>query len=320
MRTLPAAGCLLLSALLPVLTALPAWAGEDPLAGGPPPPAAATDGTTAVGDYFAHWSERVHEAQSSQPGWMTPLVTVTPRLEQEVRFDQSWQQLGNGAHVTNYGGGKGLELIPTTSNEIIINTPPYLDRTYARARMVNGLPGEGTGFQDDPVLLIKQRLLSSPESQGNYILSAFLGVSAPTAATRFVSAYDTWSVTPTLAAGKGWGDFDIQATVGLQMPMAYASENGNALNSNVAFQYHFERYFWPELEVNNTYWTNGPRGGRFQTFITPGIIFGRFGLGDGAKLILGVGYQFAVTPPEDNLDPLTPLYDRALLATARVAF
>ncbi|OIQ90849.1 hypothetical protein GALL_272500 [mine drainage metagenome] len=292
--------------------AQPVWADEAMTAG----PAQPEQGLSAgSGDFLTDWYARVHQAQSSQPGWMTPLVTVTPRLEQEVRADMSWQQLGNGAHMASYGGGKGLELIPTTTNEIVINAPSYLDRTYARSHAT-----EGTGYADDPVLLIKQRLLSSPESQGNYILSAFLGVTAPTAATRFTAHYDAWSVTPTLAAGKGWGDFDIQATMGLQMPVSYASENGNALNSNVTFQYHFERYFWPELEVNNTYWTNGPRGGRFQTFLTPGIIFGRFGLGDGAKVILGVGYQFAITPPEDNLEPLTPTYDRALLATARVAF
>ena len=35
----------------------------------------------AISDYFAHWFDRVKEAQASQPRWMTPLVTVTPRLE-----------------------------------------------------------------------------------------------------------------------------------------------------------------------------------------------------------------------------------------------
>ncbi|HEX2943327.1 MAG TPA: hypothetical protein VHO91_19900, partial [Rhodopila sp.] len=37
-----------------------------------------------IPDYFAHWFDRVRVAQASQPHWMTPLVTVTPRLEQEV--------------------------------------------------------------------------------------------------------------------------------------------------------------------------------------------------------------------------------------------
>ncbi len=43
--------------------------------------------TVSLSDYFANWENRVHYAQSTQPHWMTPLVTVTPRLEQEVRYD-----------------------------------------------------------------------------------------------------------------------------------------------------------------------------------------------------------------------------------------
>ncbi|HKH80115.1 MAG TPA: hypothetical protein VKA03_00600 [Methylovirgula sp.] len=61
-----------------------------------------------IEDYFLHWCDRVHEAQATQPHWMTPLATVTPRLEEEIRYDQSFQQLGNGAEVTNFDSGKGL--------------------------------------------------------------------------------------------------------------------------------------------------------------------------------------------------------------------
>jgi hypothetical protein len=74
-----------------------------------------------ITEYFATWYDRVHAAQESQPHWMTPLATVTPRLEQEYRYDQSCQQLGNGAQISNFFGGKGLELIPTTTNEILLN-------------------------------------------------------------------------------------------------------------------------------------------------------------------------------------------------------
>ena len=61
----------------------------------------------------------VSATQAAQPKWMTPLVTVTPRLEQEFRFDFYDQQngtgsQGNGQHITNYGGpgGARVELIP----------------------------------------------------------------------------------------------------------------------------------------------------------------------------------------------------------------
>ena len=33
------------------------------------------------------WINMVSASQDAQPHWMTPLVTVTPRLEQELRWD-----------------------------------------------------------------------------------------------------------------------------------------------------------------------------------------------------------------------------------------
>ena len=41
----------------------------------------------------------------------------------------------------------------------------------------------------------------------------------------------------------------------------------------------FREYFWPELEVNYTYWPNGIHTGLSQVLLTPGIIFGRFKIG-----------------------------------------
>jgi hypothetical protein len=62
----------------------------------------------------------VSKAQAEQPHWMTPLVTVTPRLEQEYRYDQSIESMPGGNTLTSYGGGKGLELIPAENVEVII--------------------------------------------------------------------------------------------------------------------------------------------------------------------------------------------------------
>ena len=39
--------------------------------------------------FFTNWLANVSSTQEAQPHWMTPLVTVTPRLEQEYRFDYS---------------------------------------------------------------------------------------------------------------------------------------------------------------------------------------------------------------------------------------
>jgi hypothetical protein len=262
-----------------------------------------------VGDYFNTWFDRVSEAQASQPHWMTPLVTVTPRLEQEFRYDQYWERAGNGSSMDVSDSGKGLELIPTTTNEVLINLPPYQDRSYKK-------PADGWG--DWPFLTVKQRLLSSPEDQGNYILTAFLGVSAPSGNAAFTS--HAWLLTPTLAGGVGWGDFDVQATAGVSIPLSHESLVGTAFPLNVAFQYHFLQYFWPEFEINDTYWSGGPRDGKNQTFVTPGVIFGRFAIAGRAKLIVGVGYQLAVAPAKTLTPVLTPLYDHSWLLSARVAF
>ena len=71
--------------------------------------------------YFANWTSRVVEAQQSQPHWIAPLATVTPLLVQQVRYDQFWEHLGTGANINNYNNGHGLELIPTTTNEVLLN-------------------------------------------------------------------------------------------------------------------------------------------------------------------------------------------------------
>ena len=226
---------------------------------------------------------------------MTPLVTVTPRLEQEVRYDQYWQNLGNGGVLDTYGSGKGLELIPTTTNEVLINPPAYQER-------YNKKPA--SGWADDQFLIIKQRLLSANEQNGNYIVTAFLGFTAPTGTPAFTNR--SWIITPTLAGGKGWGDFNIQATVGIPVPLAHHDIIGTSIATNVALQYHVLQYFWPEFEMNYTYWANGLRGGKNQIFLTPGLILGRFEIHDRVRFIIGAGYQFAVSPALTKEPVLTP--------------
>jgi hypothetical protein len=266
-------------------------------------------GAGAVGDYFDNWFARVAQAQDSQPHWMTPLATVTPRLEEEVRYDQFWERAGNGSSIDMYGSGKGLELIPTTTNEVLINVPSYEDRYFKK-------PAQGWG--DWPFLTVKQRLLSSPEDQGNYILTAFLGVQAPSGNAAYTN--HAWLITPTIAGGMGWGDFDVQATTGVAIPLRETSVIGYAVATNVALQYHFSQFFWPELEFNNTIWSGGQRDGKDQLFLTPGLILGRFQLFQGARFIIGAGYQFAVSPVKTTEPVLTPTYDHSWLLSVRVAF
>ena len=268
----------------------------------------ASGGDSPLESWISGWDDRVAEAQATQPNWMTLLATSTARLKQEIRFDGYFETLGNGGSLDNYGAGKGLEFIPTTSSDIQITMPPY-ERRYGKSR--------ATGFGDWPFLLIKQRFVSANKAGGNYIVSGFFGVQAPTGSRYFTN--HAWVLTPTLAAGKGFGDFDIQATVGIPVPLAHENTIGTSEVINVALQYGVAKYFWPEIEMNMTHWNDGLRSGKTQIFLTTGMTVGRLPITRRLKLIVGAGYQFAVAPAR-TLNPLTPAYQHAWIVTTRLTF
>ena len=100
--------------------------------------------------YFASWFSRVDRTQAEQPHWATPLATTTPRLEEEFRFDTFWQTNNSGITTENYGGAKGLELIPAERVEVILVAPP--------AYIVHNNPAAQDGFGDWG-FLVKYRIL-----------------------------------------------------------------------------------------------------------------------------------------------------------------
>jgi hypothetical protein len=275
-----------------------------------PAPTPNSDGvSTSINQFFADWFARSDAAKANQPHWMAPLVTVTPLLQQEIRYDQYWESAQNGSGTESFDSGKGLELIPDQTNEILINAPAWFDRT-------GNHPAQG--WDDWQFLVIKQRLLSANEQSGNYVLSAFVGVQAPFGAPAFTN--HAWVVTPTIAGGKGWGDFDVQSTLSAAVPLNFGDIIGTALSFNTTFQYHLGQLFWPEFETNLTHWFGGERAGQTQLFLTPGIIMGRIPIYKRAALVLGVGYQFAVTPKLVTEPALTPIYNHAWIVTARMPF
>ncbi|HUK01108.1 MAG TPA: hypothetical protein VLW26_02405 [Steroidobacteraceae bacterium] len=252
------------------------------------------------------WFARSDAAKESQPHWMTPVITVTPRLEQEYRYDQSFQARPNDVDLTNYGGGKGLELIPTSSTELIIGVPAWQVRTAP------GKPTERGAL--DETFLLKLRLVSRNEESGNFIVTAFLGLSIPTGSAAFSNNHAIY--TPTLAAGKGWGDrhqgFDIQTTVSIAIPDSGMKKLGEPITWNTAFQGHLFEKFWPEIEVNYSHFKDGPNDGKDQWALAGGIVFGRFELGHRARLIVGTAYQETVSSFKS--------FRHTFLLTGRVAF
>jgi hypothetical protein len=233
--------------------------------------------------YFADWFARVDKTKDEQPHWITPIATTTPRLEEEFRYDQLWQTNGEGVTTDNYDGSKGLELIPFDKVEVIFNAPPYLEHNSPTAK-------DGWG---DVAFLVKYRLLSANEHHGNYILTAFLGWSVPTGSYKNGSLHAI--ITPTIAYGKGLGDFDVQGTFGVALPIADTNLVGRNYLWNNTFQYRLFKKFWPEVELNSTFFQDGEHDGEKQNFATPGLVLGRFPLWKRVGFTIGGGYQIATT-------------------------
>lgn len=233
--------------------------------------------------YFSGWFARVDKTKNEQPHWVTPVATTTPRLEEEYRYDQFWQTNAKGITTNNYDGGKGLELIPFEKVEVIFNFPPYLVHNDPKVR-------DGFG---DIAFLVKYRLLSQNEEHGNYILTAFLGWSLPTGDHSNGALHPV--ITPTLAYGKGFRNFDLQGTFGIGIPSADTNLLGRTFTWNNAFQYRILRKIWPEVELNTTFFQDGRNDGKKQNFVTPGLLLGRFRLWGRVGMTFGGGFQIATT-------------------------
>lgn len=275
---------------------------------GAPARAAHPESPSFLTDYFAHWYDRVAAAQRSQPSWITPMATTTPRLEEEFRYDQGRQTLRNGSTVDVFGSGKGLEFIPTEQTEIIVSLPAYQVRRGA---------SPASGLADWPGILLKYRLISAPDAAGNYVVTLFAQYGWPTGALPYTTHNHVF--TPTLALGKGWGPFDLQATVGDALPTHDHSRGGRAVLTNVTAQLHLGKVFWPELELNRTYWSGGARDARSQTYLTPGIVFGRFVIGGRSKFIFGVAYQTPLSHVYAAA-PATPTFAHNWILSARTTW
>jgi hypothetical protein len=245
------------------------------------------------------WQARVNATQAEQPHWMTPIATVTPRLEQEFRFDTVHQQSPTG-NVTDVDGGKGLELIPARRIELLLNLPPYL--LHQNPKSIDGW--------GDTSFTVKYRLIARNEEHGTAILTAFLGGSIPTGT--YKNGSTSAIVTPTLAGGKGWGKFDVQSTLAGTLPVNNVNVLGRSIVSNTAFQMHVMKRLWPEVEINSATWFGSDKDGKKQTFVTPALILGRFPIHKRLAISAGAGFQMALTHFHG--------YDHAILVSIRMPF
>jgi hypothetical protein len=272
-----------------------------------------------LSNLFWSWRATSAAAEATQPNWASPLVTTTPLLKQRLRFDTLWEQSGNGTGTTVLGGDKGLDVIVTPTNEIHIALPAYNIRTGVSGtgpKHTGAIPA-AAGWGDWAFFRGEQRLAAAPEGAGNYVVTAWLTIQAPSGIPPFTS--NAWTYTPTIAFGKGWGNFNVQSNIGVSIPASHAATLGHPVTINTAFLYRIMPVVWPEFEVNWTYYPDGQRGGLNQVFLTPGLILSSFKLGHGLSLTIGGGYQVAVSPTY-RAKPLTPSYNHAWIFTTRLNF
>jgi hypothetical protein len=260
----------------------------------------------AQDSFMARWQARATHSQGEQPHWVTPLVTVTPRLEQEFRADFVRQIAPKLTDTWVFDNGKGLELIPAERVELLFNLPAYTEH--------NSATEDGWG---DVTFLGKYRILARNEEHGNAIITGFVGGSIPTGT--YKNGQVNATVSPTLAVGKGFRRIDVQSTLGAQIPVENAAKYGRPIAWNTALQYKIggarpgphTPSVWPEVEFNSTYYKGGDNDGKTQTFVTPGVV-GRFPMHKRLGLVFGAGMQIATSQFHG--------YNHALVLTARLPF
>ena len=232
---------------------------------------------------FRSWLQMAEKTQASQPDWLSPLATTSGRLKKEFRYDVWDQPSVAGNRIYQLGGNKGLEFITGSRTQLLLGVPTYTISSPS------GPPG---GFGDLP-LMLKFRIASAQQSEGNYLLTFLLAATAPTGSHRYGAGDSVLS--PTLAFGKGWGRFDAQSTFGANLPAGDTAKLGRQLQWNTAFQYRTAWKLWPEIEVNSTFYKTGKNAGDKQVFLTPGLGFGRIRLGRNLRFSSAAGMQIAAT-------------------------
>jgi len=254
--------------------------GVDDVSGTTNPPVQATN--SGDNDWVHAWMRKVDKVRASQPHFVSPIITTHVMLIQQFRYDMSWQQDPGGTSTTNYGMSKGLEIIPLSRLEVGIFPPNYLAH---QSSVPNGF--------GDLSFQVKFRAFSATEGHGDYFVGFFFGGSLPTGTPPNGAGHSILS--PTLAAAKGFGHWDVQTTLGASLPVSGANILGRAIIFNTAVNYKFKGKVWPMLEQNSTFWSGGVLDGKKQVFLTPGLVLGSFQVAERLRFAIGAGVQIAVT-------------------------
>jgi len=237
--------------------------------------------------FFSAWEDRVRSTTAAQPGWATPVITTSSGIVQLVRPELTHSYTPTHYVTVNYGNSKGFNFIPYYKTEVDVYLPPYIVHSNPNVR-------DGAG---DFSMATKYRLFAANEKSGNYSTAVQLMWTLPTGSYKNGAKFA--SLTPTFVGGKGFGIFDIQSSIGGLLPVHGAGVTGRTILSNTAVQCKLAKIYWPEVELNSTFYVGGPNDGRNQTFITPGLMINKIKLTHNPKnrlaLIFGAGMQIATS-------------------------
>jgi hypothetical protein len=254
--------------------------------------------------FFDKWEARASATQALQPKWMVPVVSPYPMLIQVFRSDFSRQISPTQVTIWNLGTSRGMNLIPFARTEVDILVPPFFEHSDKTA----------DGFGDFS-FTGKYRILSANEKSGNYLLSVFITTTIPTGS--YKNGATNATLTPAITGGKGFGKFDFIGTIGSALPTGNTATIGRTLATNAVFQYHAQKYIWPELELNSTAWFGGTKDGKLQNFLCPGLMLGKYSLRSKESksrigFAAGAGFQIAATTFHT--------YNHSLIFTGRFLF
>ncbi|MGP8252726.1 MAG: hypothetical protein ACLQHF_11880 [Terracidiphilus sp.] len=254
--------------------------------------------------FFGQWEQRASATQAKQPAWPPSLVTTYVGLIQVARTDFIRQTASTGVQTWNYDGGKGLNLIPAANTEVDINLPGYFEHNSPKVV-------DGAG---DMSFVLKYRFASGNAEHGSYDVCAFILGTIPTGS--YKNGSTDAAVTPSLGVGKGYKMIDVQSTFGSGLPVLDTRKLGRIVASNTAVQAHVAKYFWPEAEINSTWFVGGANGGKNMTFATPGLLFAKKIHVEEPKsrlaICVGAGEQIATTHFHS--------YNHEIAVTSRLVF
>jgi Putative MetA-pathway of phenol degradation len=255
-------------------------------------------GAFAQDNYFSRWLERTSMTRANQPDSLPPLVTATANLQEGVIYDISREIPKNGIPLVIAGSNRGIQFIPFGALQITFAATPY--EFHNNTHVNNGF--------GDTQFSFKYRLASSDIEHKDFAISIASGVTIPTGS--YPNGQQSGTLIPTVLGEKGWGPFNVQSTIGIQIPVSNTYLTGQLYISNTAFQCRLGKKLWPELEVNMMGYKGGPLNGKKQTFMTPGLFAGKFPLNRNIGLTFGVGMQIATSSYH--------AYDHSLIFSVRL--